>query len=91
MDRPNRNQDTQGEDSDTTTESQSEIIHKLDTVRNRNSGRESDRERNIGLLHDDGREKLQYSGDVRELLLDISREMRYMNRNFTIWKVPCPL
>ena len=74
------NQNNQGDESDTTTESQSELTP--DIVGDRDRGREGDR----GIIRGDGinenRDGLQNSGDVKELLLDIRSEMRYMNRKF---------
>ena len=70
----------EGDQSDKDTESQPE--------QNRDIGRNWDRpgERDIGLFNEDDRENsrdgLQSSSDVKDLLLDIRQEMRYMNRKF---------
>ena len=41
-----------------------------------------ERERHFGMVRGENRIELQDSGDVKDLLLDIRSEMRYMNRKF---------
>ena len=74
------NRNDQGDESDTSTESQSELTP--DIVGDRDRGREGDRGVVRGDSINESRDGLQNSGDVKELLLDISSEMRYMNRKF---------
>lgn len=81
---PPENHDDQGDESDTTTESQSEHTHGLARDRNRDRGGVSERSSGTarGDIGDDSRDEMQNSGDVKNLLLDIRSEMRYMNRKF---------
>ena len=67
------------EDSDTDTELQMDREHDINRERDRNSEMASG-----GSLEDRGdrADDLDSSGGVKDLLLDIRREMRYMNRKF---------
>ena len=74
------NRNDQGDESETNTESQSELTP--DIVGDMDRGREGDRGVVRGDSINESRDGLQNSGDVKELLLDIRSEMRYMNRKF---------
>ena len=74
------NRNNQGDESDTTTESQSELTPDIVGDRDRNRGRGRDRGIVRGDSINESRDGLQNSGDVKELLLDLRSEMRYMNR-----------
>lgn len=64
------------DDSEVDNESQPDRFCDIGRERDMNSGRD------IRGLRDENRDDLQSTGDVKELLIDIRREMRYMNRKF---------